>query len=86
MTTSSALRDKRAVVFGASGSIGSAVARELAAEGAEVFLAGRTAASIEPVAEKIADAGGGRMRTRSMPSMRPQSTVNRPGESGDFLI
>jgi len=58
MTTSSALRDKRAVVFGASGSIGSAVATELAAEGAEVFLADRTAASIEPVAEKIADAGG----------------------------
>jgi 3-oxoacyl-[acyl-carrier protein] reductase len=58
MTTSSVLRDKRAVVFGAGGSIGSAVASELAAEGAEVFLAGRTASSIERVAKKIADAGG----------------------------
>jgi NAD(P)-dependent dehydrogenase (short-subunit alcohol dehydrogenase family) len=42
MTTSWSVRDKRAVVFGAGGSIGSAVATELATEGAEVFLAGRT--------------------------------------------
>jgi NAD(P)-dependent dehydrogenase (short-subunit alcohol dehydrogenase family) len=58
MITSSLLRDKRAVVFGAGGSIGSAVAAELAAEGAEVFLAGRTASSVELVAQKITDAGG----------------------------
>jgi 3-oxoacyl-[acyl-carrier protein] reductase len=58
MTTSWLLRDKRAVVFGAGGSIGSAVATELAAEGAEVVLAGRTVSSIERVAKEIIDAGG----------------------------
>ena len=36
------LQGKHAVVFGAGGSIGAAVAKEFAAEGAEVFLAGRT--------------------------------------------
>lgn len=52
------LRDKRAVVFGGGGSIGAAVARELASEGAEVFLAGRTAANVELVAKEITRAGG----------------------------
>ena len=42
MPTSLMLQDKHAVVFGGGGSIGAAVARELATEGAEVFLAGRT--------------------------------------------
>jgi 3-oxoacyl-[acyl-carrier protein] reductase len=58
MTTSQMLQGKRAVVFGAGGSIGSAVASELASEGAEVFLAGRTAASVEVVAKRINAAGG----------------------------
>lgn len=58
MATSPTLKDKRAVVFGAGGSIGSAVASELAADGAEVFLAGRTAASVEVVAKQITAAGG----------------------------
>jgi NAD(P)-dependent dehydrogenase (short-subunit alcohol dehydrogenase family) len=52
------LNGKRAVIFGAAGSIGSAVARELAAEGAEVFLAGRTAAELEEVAASIVASGG----------------------------
>ena len=52
------LQGKSAVVFGAGGSIGSAVAKEFAAEGAEVFLAGRTRSNLEPVAKKITEAGG----------------------------
>jgi 3-oxoacyl-[acyl-carrier protein] reductase len=52
------LQDKNAVVFGAGGSIGSAVAKEFAAEGAQVFLAGRTQSSIDDVAKQIAAAGG----------------------------
>jgi NAD(P)-dependent dehydrogenase (short-subunit alcohol dehydrogenase family) len=36
------LQGKRAVVFGAGGSIGSEVAKAFASEGAEVFLAGRS--------------------------------------------
>ena len=39
MNDSPILNDKRAVVFGARGSIGAAVARKFGAEGAEVFLA-----------------------------------------------
>jgi len=52
------LENKCAVVFGAGGSIGAAVAREFAAEGARVFLAGRTKPSLEAVAEQITAAGG----------------------------
>src|SRR6516225_444228 len=52
------LESKCAVVFGAGGSIGAAVAKEFAAEGARVFLAGRTKASLEAVARQIKEAGG----------------------------
>ena len=52
------LKGKHAVVFGAGGSIGSAVAKEFAAEGAEVFLSGRTKSSVEAVANEIEAKGG----------------------------
>jgi NAD(P)-dependent dehydrogenase (short-subunit alcohol dehydrogenase family) len=52
------LQDRIAVVFGAGGSIGAAVAKAFAAEGARVFLAGRTKASLEAVAKEIAASGG----------------------------
>jgi len=52
------LEHKCAVVFGAAGSIGAAIANEFAAEGARVFLAGRTKASLEAVAKQITAAGG----------------------------
>jgi 3-oxoacyl-[acyl-carrier protein] reductase len=52
------LEHKSAVVFGAGGSIGAAVAKEFAAEGARVFLAGRTKANLEAVAQQITAAGG----------------------------
>jgi NAD(P)-dependent dehydrogenase (short-subunit alcohol dehydrogenase family) len=52
------LRDKTAVIYGAGGAVGGAVARVFAAEGATVFLAGRTAASLQEVATEIAAAGG----------------------------
>jgi short-subunit dehydrogenase len=58
MNSTPILKGKHAVVFGASGSIGAAVAREFAAEGARVFLAGRTKASLETVAEQIRRVGG----------------------------
>jgi len=58
MPTSQILQGKHAVVFGAGGSLGAAVAKEFAAEGAEVFLAGRTAETIELVAKEIEGAGG----------------------------
>ncbi len=58
MNHSSILQGKRAVIFGAGGSIGAAVAREFAAEGAHVFLAGRTRANVAEVAGEITAAGG----------------------------
>jgi NAD(P)-dependent dehydrogenase (short-subunit alcohol dehydrogenase family) len=58
MNSTSILKGRHAVIFGASGSIGSAVAKELAAEGAEVFLSGRTKSSVEALAKQIAANGG----------------------------
>jgi NAD(P)-dependent dehydrogenase (short-subunit alcohol dehydrogenase family) len=58
MNSSQLLQGKRAVVFGAGGSVGAAVAKALAAEGAEVFLAGRTKANLDEVARQIAADGG----------------------------
>jgi len=58
MNNRPALNGKHAVVFGAAGSIGSAVAREFAEAGAEVFLSGRTRSSLEAVAKQITANGG----------------------------
>jgi 3-oxoacyl-[acyl-carrier protein] reductase len=52
------LENKNAVVYGAGGAVGGAVARAFAREGARVFLAGRTLATLDKVAEAIAAAGG----------------------------
>jgi 3-oxoacyl-[acyl-carrier protein] reductase len=52
------LEDKTAVIYGGAGSIGSAVARVFAREGAAVFLAGRTKATLDAVAEDIRATGG----------------------------
>jgi len=58
MNNSGDLAGKNALVFGAGGSLGAAVASEFAAEGAEVFLSGRSAATVEEVANRIDAAGG----------------------------
>ncbi len=47
------LEDKVAVIYGAGGPIGGAVARAFAREGARVFLAGRTRAKLDKVAKEI---------------------------------
>jgi 3-oxoacyl-[acyl-carrier protein] reductase len=52
------LASKTAIVYGAAGSIGSAVARAYAREGAAVHLVGRTRATLEQVAGPIRDDGG----------------------------
>jgi NAD(P)-dependent dehydrogenase (short-subunit alcohol dehydrogenase family) len=58
MSTRGILQEKHAVVFGAGGSIGGAVAKQFAAEGAEVFVSGRTRGSVDAVAREI-NAGEG---------------------------
>ena len=52
------LNGKHALVFGAGGSVGAAVAKEFAAEGAEVFLSGRTTSTVETAAAQINANGG----------------------------
>ncbi|MFF3562024.1 SDR family NAD(P)-dependent oxidoreductase [Streptomyces sp. NPDC002574] len=52
------LQDKVAVVYGAGGAIGGAVARAFADEGARVFLTGRLQAPVDVVAKDIVTSGG----------------------------
>ena len=52
------LKDKIAVIYGAGGDIGGAIARAFAREGAKVFLSGRTLRPVELVAADIVRAGG----------------------------
>jgi NAD(P)-dependent dehydrogenase (short-subunit alcohol dehydrogenase family) len=52
------LRDKVAVIYGAGGGVGSAVARAFGSEGARVFLTGRHLAPVEAVAKDVVSAGG----------------------------
>ncbi len=52
------LENKVAVIYGGGGNIGGAAARAFAREGARVFLAGRTASSLEDVAADVRSNGG----------------------------
>ncbi len=52
------LENKVAVIYGAGGPIGAAVASAFAREGARVFLAGRTKAKLDRVAGAIRSQGG----------------------------
>ncbi|EST24745.1 SDR family NAD(P)-dependent oxidoreductase [Streptomyces roseochromogenus] len=52
------LTDRTAIVYGAGGSIGGAVARAFAREGARVHLVGRTRQTLDTVAKDITAAGG----------------------------
>jgi 3-oxoacyl-[acyl-carrier protein] reductase len=52
------LENKVAVIYGAGGSIGGAVAQAFAREGAMVFLAGRTKAKLDKAADEIRAKGG----------------------------
>jgi NAD(P)-dependent dehydrogenase (short-subunit alcohol dehydrogenase family) len=51
------LKDKVAVIYGAGGAIGGAVARAFASEGANLFLTGRNLAPVEAVAKDVVSAG-----------------------------
>ena len=52
------LAGKKAIIYGGGGHLGRGVARTFAREGATVFLAGRTEATLRTVAEEVATAGG----------------------------
>jgi 3-oxoacyl-[acyl-carrier protein] reductase len=57
------LENKNAIIYGAGGGIGGAVARTFAREGARVFLAGRTQSKLDAVAGDIIRAAGGKAET-----------------------
>ena len=52
------IENKSAVIYGAGGAVGSAVARAFAREGARVFLTGRNLGRVEALAGQINGAGG----------------------------
>lgn len=52
------LEKKTAVIYGAGGAVGGAIARAFAREGARVFLSGRNVTKVEAVAEDIVAAHG----------------------------
>jgi len=52
------LQNKNAIIYGAGGSLGGAVAKALAASGAKLFLTGRSIASVKKLADEIRAAGG----------------------------
>jgi NAD(P)-dependent dehydrogenase (short-subunit alcohol dehydrogenase family) len=52
------LENKNAVVYGAGGAVGAAVARAFARDGARVFLTGRDKGALDALAKEIRGAGG----------------------------
>jgi len=52
------LDGKAAVIYGAAGGVGTAVAKAFAREGATVFLTGRTENSLKRIADDISSTGG----------------------------
>src|ERR1700739_1400262 len=52
------LENTKAVVYGAGGAVGAAVARAFARDGARVFLTGRDKGTLDALAKEIRGAGG----------------------------
>ena len=50
------LKNKHAIIYGAAGAVGSAIARAFVREGATVFLTGRHLARVEALAKELGDA------------------------------
>lgn len=73
------LENKNAVIYGGGGAIGGAVARAFAAEGARVFLAGRTRSTLEVVADNIR-ADGGRVETAAFDALDEQAVDSHADE------
>jgi NAD(P)-dependent dehydrogenase (short-subunit alcohol dehydrogenase family) len=86
------LKGKVAVVTGASGGIGEAVARELASRGAAVVLAARAAEKLEALETEISASGGRALAVKTDVSNRGsveamvQKTVEAFGTTLDILV
>jgi NAD(P)-dependent dehydrogenase (short-subunit alcohol dehydrogenase family) len=66
------LENKTAVIYGAAGAVGSAVARTFVAEGARVFLTARRLPAVEALARAIT-AGGGKAETALVDALDEQA-------------
>lgn len=73
------LEDKAAVVYGAGGSMGGAIARALADAGASIFLAGRNPQPLETLAEELRRAGG---KAESAPPVDARRAADEAGHLG----
>jgi 3-oxoacyl-[acyl-carrier protein] reductase len=69
------LKNKNAIIYGGGGSLGGAVARALAREGATVFLASRHIASLQKVKDDIIQAGG-KVETAEVNALDEKSVNN----------
>ena len=78
------LEHKRVVIYGACGAIGGAVARAFAREGARLFLAGRTLATLDVVARDISVVGGAAKTTQARRARRAvrRAVHSRRGQEG----
>jgi 3-oxoacyl-[acyl-carrier protein] reductase len=76
------LEGKNAVIYGGGGSVGGAVARTFALEGANVFLAGRTREPLDRVASDIEKAGG-RVEVAELDALDEQAVEEHMGELVD---
>jgi NAD(P)-dependent dehydrogenase (short-subunit alcohol dehydrogenase family) len=72
------LEGRNAVIYGGGGSIGGAVARAFAREGATVHLAGRTQAKLDAVADAIR-AAGGRAETAQLDALDERAVDEHAG-------
>ncbi|MBW8865367.1 MAG: SDR family oxidoreductase [Verrucomicrobia bacterium] len=68
------LKNKIAVIYGAGGAIGGAVARAFAREGARLFLTGRALAPVEAVTKEIV-AGGGSAEAAAVDALDEKAVV-----------
>jgi 3-oxoacyl-[acyl-carrier protein] reductase len=66
------LPEKTAIIYGGAGAIGGAVGRAFAREAARVYLAGRTQAKLDRVAEEIRSAGGA-VETAQLDALDPEA-------------
>lgn len=90
-SNTSCFAETTAVVTGAGGTLCSAVAKELARQGARVALLGRTPASLEAVAVEIRAAGGNALPvvcdvTNPAEVENARATVSRELGPGHFLV
>jgi len=69
------LENKNAVIYGAAGAVGAAVASEFASQGARVFLTGRNLDALGSLAKEIR-AGGGAAETAQVDALDEQAVTS----------